>query len=63
MTASDIIKSWHTDYGVADQLRSAAMEIQEDHPEIDRAAFIAGAQAAGFNPSTAARCWAYVAAQ
>ncbi len=63
MTAVEIIQSWHDDYGVADKLRSAAMQIQEDHPEIDRATFIAGAQAAGFNPSTAARCWAYVAAQ
>lgn len=63
MTIIEIINSWSPEYGVADQLRCAAMQCQEDHPEITAAVFAAAAATLGFNASTARRCWAYVAAQ
>ena len=67
MTALDIIKSWDTEthraYGVADMLRSAAMECQDDHPEITAGEFAKAAEEAGFAKATAARCWSFVKKQ
>lgn len=62
----DIIKKWmpyEAQYGRADVLRSAAMEIQDEHADLGRSDFIEAAAALGYNANTAARCWAYVAAQ
>ena len=66
MTAVDIIKSWMPyapEYGVADVLRSAAMQVQDDCPQIGRNDFVEAAGVLGYNVKTAARCWAFVAAQ
>jgi hypothetical protein len=58
-----IIKSWPADYGAADQLRCAAMELQDDHPTVTAAEFAAAAESIGFNRNTASRCWSFVKAQ
>ena len=67
MTATEIIKSWDTEthraYGVSDMLRSAAMECQEDHPEITSSTFSQAAAELGFSAATAARCWSFVKKQ
>lgn len=57
---SDIIDSWHDDYGIADKLRCAAMQIQDERPEVSSGEFAKAAEACGFNAGTARRCWAYV---
>lgn len=48
---------------LADDLRCAAMEVQEDFPETRAKEFVAAAAECGYNPSTAARCWSFVKAQ
>lgn len=58
-----IIKSWSPEYGVADQLRCAAMECQEDHAAATCGQFADAAETCGFNRKTAQRCWAFVKAQ
>jgi hypothetical protein len=57
------IKSWDPAYGIADQLRCAAMSIQEASPAVTVREFSTAAEVAGFNPKTAARCWAFVKSQ
>lgn len=70
MIAETVIRSWmkyQAEYGIADVLRCAASEIQDDHDktfgEITPAQFAEGAIACGYNAATARRCWAYVKAQ
>lgn len=46
--------------GVADDLRCAAMEIQEDYPHLTRQEFLDAAVAEGYARATASRCWSYV---
>jgi hypothetical protein len=58
-----IIASWDSSYGVADQLRCAAMEIQDDHPDVDVKHFVEAAAGLGFNPNTVRCCWNYVKRQ
>lgn len=60
---ASIIKGWSDEYGVADQLRCAAMELQDDHPTVTVAEFMAAAANLGFNRGTASRCWTFVKAQ
>lgn len=66
MTAAQIIVRWKATpngFGIADDLRCAAMEVQEDFPEITRNDFVTAAEICGYNRSTAARCWSYVSNQ
>lgn len=49
--------------GVAETLRGAAMEEQEENGFARRDEFIAAAEQLGFNGKTAAVCWAYVKRQ
>jgi hypothetical protein len=62
-TIPNVILSWSDEYGIADRLRCAAMQLQQDHPEISVEEFSTAAVALGYNPATARRCWAYVRAQ
>lgn len=65
MTDQEIFNDWtgplSQGFGVADDLRCAAMEFQEEGRT--RKSFLACASARGYNTDTASRCWSYVAAQ
>jgi hypothetical protein len=61
-----IFKTWMPDearYGIADTLRCIAMVVQEEMGREARSAYIAAAIAHGYNPKTAACCWAFVQRQ
>lgn len=63
----ELIRSWtsmpETSLGLAEDLRSAAMEAQEDYQGVTSKAFQLAAAELGFNAKTASRCWSFVAAQ
>ena len=62
MNAMEIMKAWAdcpNGFGVADDLRCAAMEAQEEG--IARKDYLEAAVAFGYNKGSAANCWAFVA--
>lgn len=66
MNAREIIALWKAtpnSIGVADDLRCAAMECQEDYPEITVGEFAAAAEEFGYKASTARVCWYHVKRQ
>lgn len=62
MTAADILNLWQdtpNGFGLADDLRGAAMECQEEG--IARKEYLEATVALGYNQSTASRCWSFAA--
>jgi hypothetical protein len=63
---ADIIEEWlaaPNKIGLADDIRCAAMQVQDEYPEARAKDFVIAAEIVEVNGKTASRCWSYVKAQ